>query len=227
MNMAGIAAAAAMQSSTAVSVMLVSFVASSTMHFQQTISVLLGAQIGCTVVTQIIAFSSTKLSLFLFFLGFLLSSSKSQRISHYGMLGTGLGLMLYGNQLVSHTTRSLRDLQPFLQLLSHVSNPLVAILVGTTVHHERWEVIFALYISCRLRYDSVRTSIVSGDCNYCCACGTEPHPNEDRTGICPGRQYAFSPSIPHLYSSMRRLITQHDLFVGFAHFAQTSFENHL
>lgn len=131
-DVAGIAAAAAMQSSTAVSVMLVSFVASSTMHFQQTISVLLGAQIGCTVVTQIIAFSSVKLSLFLFFFGFVLSGAKNQRTAHYGMLCTGLGLMLYGNQLVAHTTRGLRDFKPFLELLAHVSNPVVAVLTGTS-----------------------------------------------------------------------------------------------
>jgi phosphate:Na+ symporter len=155
---AGLLSAAVMQSSTVVSVMLVGFVSSGVMSFPQTLGVLLGTigragrggwrgscsrrerrhagvQIGCTVVTQIIAFSSMKLSLFLIAIGFALySAARSARLSQYGSLVMGTGLLLYGNTLLGTAMRMLRDYEPFISLMASIDHPVLVRAAADAYH---------------------------------------------------------------------------------------------
>jgi phosphate:Na+ symporter len=121
-----------MQSSTVVSVMLVGFVSTNVMTFKQSVPVLLGIQIGCTIVTQIIAFASTTTALFIIASGFWIwNLSKQPRIGYYGSLLLGAGLMMYGNQLLSRSIRNLKDYDPFIQFLASINSSIVGILCGT------------------------------------------------------------------------------------------------
>ncbi len=123
-----------MQSSTVVSVMLVGFVSTNVMTFKQSVPVLLGIQIGCTIVTQIIAFASTTTALFMIATGFWIwNLSKQPRVGYYGSLLLGAGLMMYGNQLLSSSIRSLKDYQPFIQMLTSIDNRVVGIVLGMVI----------------------------------------------------------------------------------------------
>ena len=101
------------------------------MSLQQSVGIILGANIGTTVTAQIIAFKITQYSLVLVSVGFvLLFCFADERIKHYGHMLMGLGLIFFGMQLMSDGTSPLRDYQPFIDMLAQMSNPLWAILLS-------------------------------------------------------------------------------------------------
>ncbi len=74
------------QSSSATSVMLVSFVNANLIKFRQTIPVLLGAAIGTTITAQMIAFKITEYSLLLVAVGFFIQTfSKKEKIGQWDL----------------------------------------------------------------------------------------------------------------------------------------------
>jgi phosphate:Na+ symporter len=119
------------QSSSATSVMLVSFVNASLLQFRQTIPVLLGAAIGTTITAQIIAFKITEYSLLLVALGFFLQTfSKRERFKSVGFALFGFGILFFGLEIMSDAMAPLRNYSPFIDLLLRLESPLVGILVG-------------------------------------------------------------------------------------------------
>lgn len=119
------------QSSSASSVMLVSFVNAGLLQFRQTIPVLLGAAIGTTITAQIIAFKITEYSLLLVALGFFLQTfSRKERIKSVGYALFGFGILFFGLEIMSDAMAPLRDYAPFIDLLLRLESPLLGILVG-------------------------------------------------------------------------------------------------
>lgn len=119
------------QSSSATSVMLVSFVNARLLQFRQTIPVLLGAAIGTTITAQIIAFRITEYSLLLVALGFFIQAfSKREKFRSVGYTLFGFGVLFYGLQIMSDAMAPLRDYSPFIDLLLRLESPVVGILVG-------------------------------------------------------------------------------------------------
>jgi phosphate:Na+ symporter len=120
------------QSSSATTVMLVSFVHSKLMKFRQTIGVILGAGIGTTITVQLIAFKISDYSLFIIGVGFifyfLFSSSKVRNI---GKSILGFGILFFGMQIMSESMVPLRSFSPFIELIVKLENPLVGIIIGT------------------------------------------------------------------------------------------------
>ena len=85
------------QSSSATTVMLVSFVQAGLMSFAQSIGVILGAGIGTTITAQLIAFKLTDYALLMIVIGFGMSFiSKNQNIKNMGELILGFGILFYG-----------------------------------------------------------------------------------------------------------------------------------
>jgi phosphate:Na+ symporter len=120
------------QSSSVTTVILVGFVTANLMTFSQTIGVILGADIGTTITAQIVAFKVTKYSLILVSVGFaMIFTSKQDRISQYGQLIMGLGLIFFGMSLMSNGMRPLRSYEPFVVLMQNVTNPVIGILIAT------------------------------------------------------------------------------------------------
>ncbi len=120
------------QSSSATSVMLVSFVNARLLQFRQTIPVLLGAAIGTTITAQMIAFKVTEYSLLLVAAGFFLQSfSKKEQLKSVGFSIFGFGVLFYGMHIMSDAMAPLREWDPFINLLLKLENPLFGILVGT------------------------------------------------------------------------------------------------
>jgi len=119
------------QSSSATTVMLVSFVYSKLMKFRQTIGVILGAGIGTTITAQLIAFKLTDYSLLLIGVGFLLNSfTKSSGIRNFGRTILGFGILFFGMQIMSESMYPLRSFAPFIDSIVKLENPILGILVG-------------------------------------------------------------------------------------------------
>ena len=109
----------------------VGFISAGLMTLQQSIGIILGANIGTTITAQIIAFRITQYSLVMVSAGFgLLFCSKNEQFKQYGQLTMGLGLVFFGMQLMSDGTLPLRDYAPFIDMLSELSNPMIAILLA-------------------------------------------------------------------------------------------------
>lgn len=119
------------QSSSATSVMLVSFVNANLLQFRQTIPVLLGAAIGTTITAQMIAFKITEYSLLLVAAGFFMQAfSKKEQVKSVGYSLFGFGVLFFGMHIMSDAMSPLREWSPFIELLLRLENPLVGILVG-------------------------------------------------------------------------------------------------
>ncbi len=119
------------QSSSATSVMLVSFVNAGLLQFRQTIPVLLGAAIGTTITAQMIAFKITEYSLLMVAVGFFMQAfSKKETLKSVGYALFGFGILFFGLEIMSDAMAPLRDYAPFIDLLLRLESPLVGILVG-------------------------------------------------------------------------------------------------
>jgi phosphate:Na+ symporter len=120
------------QSSSATTVMLVSFVQAQLMTFARTLGVILGADIGTTITAQLIAFKLTDYALLMIALGFGLKFlSRRDNLRNIGDVLLGFGLLFYGMHVMSKAMSPLRTYTPFLNLLIELENPIFGIIVGT------------------------------------------------------------------------------------------------
>jgi phosphate:Na+ symporter len=119
------------QSSSATTVMLVSFVQAGLMSFSQTMGVILGADIGTTITAQMIAFKLTDYALLMIAVGFgLRMFAKSEKAKSYGDVILGFGILFFGMKLMSDAMRPLRTYPDFIDFLKGLENPLLGILAG-------------------------------------------------------------------------------------------------
>ncbi len=122
---------AVIQSSSVTTVMLVGFVTAGLMSLSQTIGVIMGSNIGTTITAQIVAFKVTKYALLLVAIGFgMLFASKKEKIQQYGYMIMGLGMIFFGMGVMSGAMKPLRTYQPFLEMMTQMSNPVLGILVA-------------------------------------------------------------------------------------------------
>jgi len=120
------------QSSSATTVMLVSFVQAQLMTFAQTLGVILGADIGTTITAQLIAFKLTDYALLMIAIGFAMKfQGRRRKLRNLGNIILGFGMLFYGMAVMSMAMYPLRTYRPFLDLLAGLENPLLGILVGT------------------------------------------------------------------------------------------------
>ena len=119
------------QSSSATTVMLVSFVQAQLMTYVQSIGIILGANIGTTITAQLVAFKLTDYALLMITVGFVLTVfSKKESIKHIGEAILGFGILFFGMKLMSDAMKPLREFQPFIDLMKGLENPLLGILIG-------------------------------------------------------------------------------------------------
>ncbi|MBW2193427.1 MAG: Na/Pi cotransporter family protein, partial [Deltaproteobacteria bacterium] len=120
------------QSSSATTVMLVSFVQAGLMGFAQSLGVVLGAGIGTTITAQLIAFKLTDYALLMIAVGFGLQMlAKTENIKNMGEIILGFGILFYGMKLMSDTMKPLRTYPHFIDFMKGLENPMLGILVGT------------------------------------------------------------------------------------------------
>lgn len=120
------------QSSSATTVMLVSFVQAELMSFAQSLGVILGADIGTTITAQLIAFKLTDYALAMIALGFCLRMfGKSDTQKEIGNVILGFGILFFGMKLMSDAMKPLRTFPGFIDMIKGLENPILGLLVGT------------------------------------------------------------------------------------------------
>jgi phosphate:Na+ symporter len=119
------------QSSSATTVMLVSFVQAGLMTFVQSMGVILGADIGTTITAQLIAFKLTDYALLMVAIGFSLHMfGKRDLTKNLGDVILGFGLLFFGMKLMSDAMQPLRTYAVFIDTMKEMENPFLGILIG-------------------------------------------------------------------------------------------------
>ncbi len=131
--LAGALATAVLQSSSATTVMAISFVASGLMGLPQAISIILGANIGTTITAQIIAFKLSDYVLLFVFVGFVaMTLGRSARTKEIGRSVFGFGLLFLGIDTMGGAMKPLAQSEVFLSLIEQVAHiPVLGVAVGT------------------------------------------------------------------------------------------------
>ena len=120
------------QSSNAVSVMTVGFVNAGLMPLENAVGVIMGANVGTTITGQLIAFNIDKYAPIIAFAGVMAMTFLKKRPWNdvlYAM--TGLGLLFMGMMLMKEHMLYLKNEAWFVNLITNLENPLLAVLVGT------------------------------------------------------------------------------------------------
>lgn len=140
----GAAITIAVQSSSAVTVMLVGLVNSGIMKFGQTLYVIFGANIGTTLTAWILSLSGIQsdsiglamlkpenFSPVLALIGvIMIMVCKNDRRKSIGTILVGFTVLMYGMVLMTGAVRPLADLPQFSQVLVSFKNPLLGVLVS-------------------------------------------------------------------------------------------------
>ncbi len=134
----------AVQSSSAVTVMLVGLVNSGILEFGQTIGVLMGSNIGTTLTAWILSLAGIESDviwlkllkpanfapLFAFVGIILLMVSKKQKHQSIGNVLVGFAILMFGMNVMSGAMEPLADMPEFKSILTAFKNPLLAVVVG-------------------------------------------------------------------------------------------------
>ena len=140
----GIVVTAAIQSSSAVTVILVGLVNSGIMHFGRTIGIIMGANVGTTVTAWLLSMIGIEssnpfirllkpenFSLLFAFIGIvLIMMSKTTKKKDIGSILIGFAVLMFGMELMSGAVEPLKDMPEFTSILTMFENPLFGILAG-------------------------------------------------------------------------------------------------
>ncbi|MBC2702937.1 Na/Pi cotransporter family protein [Desulfobacula sp.] len=119
------------QSSSATTVMLVSFVQAGLLNLAQSMGVILGADIGTTITAQMIAFKLTDYALLMVAIGFLIKMfGKTEKIKSVGDILLGFGILFFGMKLMSDVMKPLRTYPAFIDLMKDLETPFMGIVFG-------------------------------------------------------------------------------------------------
>lgn len=131
----GFVVTAIIQSSTATTVMVVGFVNAGMMSLAQAVGVIMGANIGTTVTSLLIALNFSSVAAAAVLVGVILMlASKKTLVKNLGSIFTGFGLLFLGIDLMSDSMAPLRESAGFMNFIVAVSDsplrPLFGILLG-------------------------------------------------------------------------------------------------
>ena len=122
---------AAIQSSSATTVMVVGFVNAGMMTLNQAVWIIMGANIGTTITGILVSLDMGEIApLFAFFGVAAIVFVKKQKVQHIGQILAGLGILFIGMDMMSAAMYPLRDSAEFVNIVSNFSNPIIGILVG-------------------------------------------------------------------------------------------------
>ena len=122
------------QSSSACTVMVVSFVNSGLMNLYQAAGVIFGANIGTTVTSQLVSFNLSKVAPLFVLIGVIMVSFiKNETAKKIGDIVLGFGVLFMGLSTMSSSMSSLKESQEVVNALAGLDNPFLAVLLGTAV----------------------------------------------------------------------------------------------
>lgn len=122
------------QSSSACTVMVVSFVNSGLMNLYQAAGVIFGANIGTTVTSQLVSFNLSKVAPLFVLIGVIMVSFiRNETAKKIGDIVLGFGVLFMGLSTMSSSMSSLKESQEVVNALAGLDNPFIAVLLGTVV----------------------------------------------------------------------------------------------
>ena len=123
---------ALIQSSNATTVMVVSFVNSGLMKLSQAPGIILGANIGTTVTGQLIAFDLADIAPLFVIVGVIMAMfiKDHMTVSRLGEVILGFGILFMGISGISGALTEAKEIPEVVQVLSSLSNPFFAFIVG-------------------------------------------------------------------------------------------------
>lgn len=127
----GIFITVALNSSTAATIMTVSFVNSGLMTLAQSIGVIMGANVGTTFSAQLVAFRIDAYAPLFIFVGVIMHVFfKQRRVKNIGQIIFGFGMLFFGISVLSAPLRALGSDPTFTAILETFENPVLALLAG-------------------------------------------------------------------------------------------------
>ena len=134
----------AIQSSSAMTVMLVGLVNSGIMDISQTVGVIMGSNIGTTLTAWLLSLVGLETSnvalkllkpenfslIFALVGAVMIMMGKQQRKKDIGSIFVGFAVLMYGMKLMSNAVSPLADAPEFAAILTAFQNPLLGVLVG-------------------------------------------------------------------------------------------------
>ena len=159
----GAVTTAAIQSSSATTVMVIGFVNAGIMSLAQAATVIFGANIGTTITGQIVAlglFGGNSVSASVIFAAltgvgaFILAFAKKDNVQKIGGILSGFGMLFVGLSLMSGSMDYFSELEEVKNFLAIFENPLLLVLIGT--------VLTALVQSSSVMTSMAITMVVSG-----------------------------------------------------------------
>ena len=131
----GLAVTGALQSGTATALIITSFTAQGLVTGAAALAIILGADVGTTLVVQVLSFGLNWLSPLLIAAGvFGFLAARRSRHKNLSRITLGLGLMLLALHLIAGASAPLRESQVFTVLLEPLSRePALAVLIGAGI----------------------------------------------------------------------------------------------
>ena len=135
----------AIQSSSALTVMLVGLVNSGIMDLSQTVGVIMGSNVGTTLTAWILGLNGLKTdNIFLSMLKpenfspiialigvIMIMGAKSAKKRDIGTIMVGFSVLMFGMELMSDSVAPLANMPEFTNILTAFKNPLLGVLIGT------------------------------------------------------------------------------------------------
>ena len=119
------------QSSSACTAMVVSFVNAGLMNLFQAAGVIFGANIGTTITSQLVSFNLSAYAPVILLLGVVLVMfSKNDKIKKFADIIIGFGVLFLGLSTMSSSMAAMKNEPAIVNLLSELKNPFMATLVG-------------------------------------------------------------------------------------------------
>lgn len=125
---------AIIQSSSACTVMVVSFVNSGLINLYQAAGVIMGANIGTTITSQLVSFKLSSVAPIFLLIGvIMIMFFKKPIVNKIGEIVVAFGLLFLGISLMSNEIGKLKEVAEVQQLFMSITNPFLAVLVGFVI----------------------------------------------------------------------------------------------
>jgi phosphate:Na+ symporter len=130
--LAGLAVTAVLQSSTATGLMATSFAASGVLDLAPGLAVMLGANVGTTLIVQVLSFNIGVVAPILILIGVILfRRAYESRVKNLGRIAIGLGLMLLALRLLESTMSPIQHAAEVRSLIGALVNqPVMAVVLA-------------------------------------------------------------------------------------------------
>ncbi|MBR2950397.1 MAG: Na/Pi cotransporter family protein [Lachnospiraceae bacterium] len=122
---------AVVQSSSACTVMVVSFVNAGLLNLYQAAGVIFGSNIGTTITSQLVSINLSEVAPIFVLLGvIMIMFIKNEKVKKIGSIILGFGILFTGLTGMSSAMKDVREMPQIVDILHSLQNPLLAVFVG-------------------------------------------------------------------------------------------------